>query len=272
MSRPLGACARLLLAAAMLLVASAAQAQPPPGAAAPKEALDVDLSSHEVSIRTDFSGLKVVVFGAVNNSRQPSAASGFYDIAVVLRGPEEAVIARRKDRIAGVWVNADSMAFQDVPSFYAVLSTRPLNEIADEAALLRYGIGFESLALVPRYSEEPHSKAEYDAFRQAVIEIKKRQKLFREEPFSVGFIGTSLFRSTIDLPSNVPVGDYSADVFLFREGRLLSTGQSSITIGKGGIGQFVHQGAFGWPLLYGFTAVLIAFVFGLAASAIFRKS
>jgi uncharacterized protein (TIGR02186 family) len=261
-----------LLAMALLLAAGGlAAAQPSPGAVAQKEALDVDLSSHEVSIKTDFSGIKVVVFGAVNNSRQPSAASGFYDVAVVLRGPEQAIIVRRKDRIAGLWVNADSMAFQDVPSFYAVLSTRPLNEIADEAALLRYGIGFESLALVPRYSVRPHTKAEYDAFRQAIIDIKKREKLYREEPFSVGFIGTSLFRSTIDLPSNVPVGDYTADVFLFREGKLLSAGQSSITIGKGGIGQFVHKMAFNWPLLYGIAAALVAVVFGLAASAIFRK-
>ena len=39
----------------------------------------------------------------------------------------------------------------------------------------------------------------------------------------MSFIGRSLFRASVDLPVNVPIGRYTTNVYLFRDGKLLST-------------------------------------------------
>ncbi len=240
-------------------------------AAAMPEEIKSDTSSHEVSIETDFSGIRVVVFGAVDNSRQTDENSGFYDVVIVLRGPNESVVARHKERIAGLWVNADAIVFHNAPSFYAVLSTRPLDQIASPEILHKYGLGFDSLDLQPdseSASEPPETIA---AYRRAVIDLKEKAHLYRQDPYKVTFVGRSLFRGTIELPSNVPVGLYTSHVYLFRHGNLLSSDETKVLIDKAGIGQFTYYNAFNRPLLYGIAAVLIAIAAGLAGSMLFRS-
>lgn len=242
-----------------------------PQARATPEEIESDISAHEVYIETNFSGVRVVVFGAVDNSRQPSANSGFYDVVIVLRGPEESIIARHKERIAGLWVNAESMTFRDAPSFYAVMSTRPLDQIAQPEVLQKHGLGFDSLALRPDGGSAPETPERIAAYRRAVIELKEKAQLYRETPYGVSFIGKSLFRGAFELPSNVPTGLYTSEVFLFRKGALLSSDYAKVLIGKAGIGQFAYYNAFHRPLLYGVASVLIAIAAGLAGSMLFRS-
>jgi uncharacterized protein (TIGR02186 family) len=245
----------------LCLAAGAAHAQRPG-----KEQLQTDLSSHEVFIETNFNGVRVIVFGAVDNSRQATAESGFYDVVVSLRGPEESIIARQKERVAGLWLNTQAVTFSGAPSYYAVLSTRPLGEIAPAEDLKRLGLGFDSLVFKPE-----NGGGDAETFREAVIKLKTQQKLYMESPGSVRFVGRSLFRGAFDLPANVPVGAYLADIYLFANGRLLSTDQTHITIDKAGIGEIVHSAAFGAPILYGVLAVLFAVIYGLTAGAVFRR-
>ena len=44
-----------------------------PGA---KESLEADVSARTVTVKTNFQGVEIVVFGAVDNSQQPSPESG----------------------------------------------------------------------------------------------------------------------------------------------------------------------------------------------------
>ena len=109
--------------------AQAPQTQPPqpvPAEAAPRETVQADVSSRSVSVTSSFTGTQIVVFGAVDHSRQPSAESGLYDIVIVLEGTPTRLVARRKSNVAGIWINTHSITFESVPSYYAILSTRPL--------------------------------------------------------------------------------------------------------------------------------------------------
>jgi uncharacterized protein (TIGR02186 family) len=235
-------------------------------ALAEPEALSADISAHQVSIKTDFSGASVTIFGAVEFSRQPETAAALYDVVIALHGPNEDIVVRRKEQRFGLWVNGGAVIFKDAPSFYAVLSTRALNAIADEEALARHELGFNRLPLAAADADGGGAE-----FRRAIIQSKRQDKLYIESPFSVKFTGRSLFRATVDLPTNVPTGDYQAKVFLFRDGVLLDTEQSHITISKAGLGQFIHAEATDRPWLYGAAAVILALATGLAASALLRR-
>ena len=63
------------------------------------EALVVDLSDSEVEITADFNGSSVLMFGALD---MPG------DVIVVVRGPLQRQIVRRKSRVSGIWLNTSA--------------------------------------------------------------------------------------------------------------------------------------------------------------------
>lgn len=235
-------------------------------ASAQKETIQVDTSDRVIAIESDFTGARITVFGAVDNSRQEAANSGYYDIVIVIRGPSETVVAREKERFGGMWVNGRASAFNHVPSFFAVLSTRPLDEIADDNLLRRHGIEFN-----PKPQHDGRAPLP-DAFENAIIEAKKRDQLYIADPFAVAFLGKSLFRGTVTLPTKVKVGNYSAEVYLFQAGKLLSQHNTSLKVEKFGIERELTALAYDRPWIYGLLSVLLAVTCGLAGWTLFSRN
>jgi len=258
----------LVALAGIMALTTAASAQP----GGFRERIEADVSSRRIGIESDFAGIQVVVFGAVDHSQQRSAEENLYDVAIVIRGPDEPTVVRQKDRILGLWVNQAWKIFTNVPQYYAVLSTRPLDEIAPAALLEKHRIGFENLRFTPAKSGAAPTPAQEDAFRKALIRIKEDQSLYQQRDFAVAFISRSLFRATVSLPANVPVGVFQVEIFLFRKGELLDTHETDLRIEKQGLERFVFNLAFEHSLIYGIAGVIIAILAGLAASAAFRKN
>lgn len=236
-----------------------------------KETVEADISTRSVSITSNFSGTEIVIFGAVDDSRQDTAEAGIYDVVVVVEGTHEPLVARRKSKVMGIWINTDSVKFSSVPSYYAIASTRPIEEVAAENVLRDQQIGLDQVPMVVAESAKSLTDEELAEFRDAVIRIKKREGLFQRKPYGVAFIGKALFRTTIDLPANVPVGPLRTKVYLFRDGNLLADYEANVTMQRAGVEAFLHTFAFERPLLYGLFAVFLAVTAGLIASAFFRR-
>lgn len=234
---------------------------------APSETVQSDISTREISIQSNFAGIEIVIFGSVDFSHAPSPDEGNYDVITVIRSPDEPLVARRKERVAGIWVNNAGRTFPGVPGFYAVLATRPFKAITTEDTLRALGIGFANLDLGKR-GEDDSKEA---AYRSAVIRLKQDQNLFQEHDDGVSFIGRSLFRASVDLPVNVPLGRYTTDVYLFRDGQLISKSESTLEVSQVGFERAVSQLARNHPFIYGLAAVVIAVVVGLFGWAAFRR-
>lgn len=246
-------------------------AEPSTGPPQPRESVQADISTRRVAVTSSFSGTEIVVFGAVDNSRQQSPEAGMYDVVVVVAGSPSHLTARKKDRIGGIWLNTDWLTFESVPSYYAIVSTRPIDEIASEEVRKSTGIGFEHVAMPVSKTSGERSAAEIKEFRDAVVRLKRRQKLYSSDEFGVAFIGRSLFRATVDVPANVTVGSFETRVYLFREGELLSQYNARLNLEREGVEDFLHAFAFRYPLYYGFLTVLLAIGAGLLASTIARR-
>ncbi len=85
-----------------------------------------EVSQHEIQVRQGFTGTELLLYGAILD---PSGirAGRDYDIVVVLKGPTQSIKLREKQKIAGVWVNAESSDFRSAPAFFAVASSRPIS-------------------------------------------------------------------------------------------------------------------------------------------------
>lgn len=238
----------------------------------PTETIEADVSTRTIAVTSGFTGSEIVLFGSVLNSRQTSAEAGYYDVIVVLEAAATPLLARRKSNVAGIWVNTRSVAFEGAPSYYAVVSPRPIEEIADDALLERHAIGLDFVRLAPAARSVIESEPEdLKAFKQAVVRLKQKEGLYRKEDYGVIFLGQSLFRSSIVVPANVPVGPLTARVYLFRTGELLSTFTSRVRFEREGIELWLYRFAMRRPMLYGLFAVFAAVAAGLIASALFRS-
>lgn len=233
-------------------------------AAAPAHAAEpliADLTSHLINITAGFSGANVVLFGATD---------GPGDVVVIVRGPPHDTVVRKKTRVAGIWINTRQEIFAGVPSYYAVYSSRPLDQVASPAMLSRQQIGVASLrfgAIDSRRTPE-----QLEEFRDALIRDRQRQRLFTDEAGGFNFLSDRLFHVTIAVPTNVPTGSYLVQVFLVRNQAIISGQTTPLIVSQAGVDADVYDFANRQSLLYGMIAAVGAAIAGWLASLPFRNA
>jgi uncharacterized protein (TIGR02186 family) len=242
---------------------------PPPPANA--ERLITSLSSHQVLIASNFTGTDVVLFGSVERDASSVPRRSGYDIVVTVAGPRQPVVVRVKGRVLGIWANVDSREFVDAPSYLAVLATNPILSFANSETLRRLQVGLDNIALPQRIGGKVANILGDDPFRVALIRLKHERGLYREEPKGVTFLAPTLFRTSIPLPAEVPVGTYDVDVKLFADGAMIARTNSALEIVKVGFEQFVATAARDWGVLYGLATAMMALLTGWFASVVFRR-
>lgn len=244
--------AAIALAAALVLLQI-------PADAARDNALAIDLSQDLIGISTGFKGADVLLFGTTD---------GDGDVIVVVRSPDSQVIVRRKERVAGVWVNASELIFDDAPGFYHVAASAPLEDLLPTPALDANQIGTDHIAFKSHFHT---SRNQEEAFRSALVRNKQRSSLYTEGLSAVDFRGDRLFRTRVALPANVPMGDYKVTVYLVRDGEISDRSESLLQVRKVGFEAKITEFAFEQAPLYGLIAVIIALIAGWFAGFVFRK-
>lgn len=248
-----------------LLIAMLLLVTPSPAHA---EALVTALSTERVSIESNFTGSGVVIFGTVERDQQTVARGDPYEIVVTLAGPLRPMVARRKERTAGIWINRTSSELPRVPSFLAIATTAPMADVAGNPVRARQGLGFDMLPTRGLPDAIPPVRTDFDA---AFFRLMQKQGLFSLNEGSVEFLSPQLFRAPIALPSNVPIGWYTATVYLFSGGVLLAKTTQDFSILKGGFEQAITNLAHQQPALYGLATVVVACFTGWLAGVAFRR-
>jgi uncharacterized protein (TIGR02186 family) len=252
MSKPLNMGRHFLL---LLLLAFSGLATPAKAA----EPLVADLSNHLIAITTGFTGAQVLLFGATD---------GPGDVVVVVRGPTGRAVVRRKDRVFGIWINSAGRDFAEVPNFYAVASSRPLELMLGQETAQHYGIGLANLNIRP-VSET--SAASTDML-QALTRIKIDELLYQPSAGKVIFLGDRLFRVDFHFPANVPTGSYLVEVLLIRDGQIASAQTTPLVVSKIGVGADIFEFAHRHAAAYGIISIIIALLAGWAAHLAFRRT
>lgn len=244
----------LLPALTPLLALLLALALPSPLGA---QELVADLSQRRIDITTGFAGAEVLVFGAIE---------GEGDVVVVVRGPNQNMVLRRKERQFGIWINGSQARFDQVPSFYALASTRPLWQIMPEAERRQNRVGLDALPIAARGSRDP------EAFDIAFRRIKEEQDLFSENDPPAELVAGRLFSARVRFPAVVVPGDYRVDSLLVRAGKVAAQRSLSLEVRRVGLGADLWRFAHQWSLLYGLSAVGLAGIAGWLGSLVFRRN
>jgi uncharacterized protein (TIGR02186 family) len=228
-----------------------------PGAARGQEVV-ADLSSHIIAIGGGFTGDQVVLFGTTD---------GPGDVVAVVRGPDREMTVWRKGKIAGIWVNAESVTFRNVPSYYTLAASRSVDDLLSPSTAALYRIGLANLKLEPTVGVAG-DKAKL--FTDALIQQQQRAGLFGTATIKIAFLGERLFRASLDFPANVPIGAYLVQIFLVRDRDVVGGQTTPLLVSKVGVDATLSDFATREAAAYGAIAVLTAVMAGWLASLPFR--
>ena len=234
------------------------------------ERLIVSVSNHRVTVTPNYSGEELVLFGSVEKDAT-TPANRNYDLVVTVAGPRADMVTRRKERRFGIWINTDSRQFLKVPTYLALFSNRPFDAIASPEVQRRQQLGLNNVLLTQRVGPDYADVVPDDAFRSAFVRLRKQHGLYREETSAVTFLTPTLFRTSIPLPAEVPIGTYNVEIKLFADGALVAKTDTAFEIVKVGFEQFVANTARQNGFVYGLATAFMALMTGWMASIVFRK-
>ena len=231
-----------------------------------QEGVVLGLSQNRVAITANFDGSEILVFGAVK--REEAIPDGPpIEVIVTASGPKEPIVVRRKEKRFGIWVNTDSVTVDEAPSFYAVATSGPFDEIISSVEDLRHEISIrESIRSV---GADMNIK-DAQEFAEAVARIRENNGLYSLREGTVGVAEQTLFRTSIDMPANLTEGDYATRVFLLRDKQVVAAYETTIDVRKVGLERFLYNLSRQQPLIYGLLSIAIAIAAGWGASDFFR--
>jgi len=224
-----------------------------------------EVSQHEIQVRQGFTGTELLLFGAILDP-QGRRADRPYDVVVVLKGPTQPILLREKAKSFGIWLNADNTAFRSAPSFFAVASSRPTEEIVDERTAAIYELGLDYLQLSPSDAIDPEEQAR---FTSGLVDLREREGLYKEDGAGVTISEGVLYQARIAVPSNVVTGRYTAETFAIADGRVIASATAEVEVRKLGFERFVAEQADESSVLYGLFAVGLSVLMGWLAGRVF---
>jgi len=234
----------------------------------PVSAKDIvaDLVVHRIEITSGFAGTELTLFGAINEKG---------DAVAVVRGPTapggnlvgDTVEVRRKMRNLGIWMSGAHVRFENVPGFYAIAASRPLEEILTFDMLDRYQLGTAELKLAATEATAPNIAD----FAAALLRIRQKLGLYSTRVGHISFIGERLFRTSFNFPSTVPTGIYNVEVYLVRDGKIVDAQSFPLLVNRAGFSADIYDFAHRNGAAYGVLAVLTALLFGWIAHLAFRR-
>jgi uncharacterized protein (TIGR02186 family) len=242
--------------AALMLFALPASAQ--------SEAIVAGLSQNRVAITATFVGSEILIFGAIK--RDAPAPDTDLGVTVVIEGPSEPITVRRKEKRMGIWVNVDAVEVDFAPTFYAIATSGPFDE------LITPEIDSVRRISIPASISIMHDEGNPDvaSFAEAVIRIRSKNGLYRMQEGAVRIEQDTLFDTRIELPANLTEGVYAARIYLTRDGVVVANHTAYIDVQKVGLERWIYSLAHEQAFLYGLMSLAIAIAAGWGASAAFR--
>ena len=229
------------------------------------EEVVLGMSHDEVAITATFDGSEILVFGAIKRESKISPVP--LQVIVAVSGPSEPLLVRRKERKFGIWVNTDTVEVDLAPSFYAVATSAPWDQVVTDTEDLRHKI---SINRAIRSVGAPMHIENAQSFSDAVMRIRKKSGLYQLRENTVAVDQQTLFRTSIEMPANLTEGNYKTRIFLTRNGQVLSHFETDIAVRKVGLERFLFTLSRENPLVYGLMSLAIAIFAGWSASALFQ--
>ena len=224
-----------------------------------KDIIMADFSKNKINIDVGFNGAKLLFFGVIDDEG---------DVVVSVTGPRESIKVRRKERKLGLWINTDFKIFYDVPSYYYVSATRPLEELGAKNLLKINQIGIKNIRFE---GAEEKEKEERNYWINGIVKSMVEAERYNPKQGIIKLSDKRLFKTELNFSAELVEGEYLVDTLLLNEGNIIAARGSFINVSKSGYGEKIYKMAKNNRLSYGLIAVFFAIVFGFFVHEIIRR-
>ena len=226
------------------------------------------ISNDNVEITSSYAGERMTFFGSIEpeaGATQP--VEGPFHVVVVVIGPTQNRVARRKTDNFGIWINTEQVEYDDFPSYFHVLSSGKLTDITDITTLTTNYILPES----PTLSPDSGDWWSGPIFGRELVRLMTEQGFFGVQENGVNFLSSNFYSARLTLPSNAPPGPYIALTYVFKDGEIIARGSQGFAVRKIGFERFLAISSRQYPLLYGIVCVVLALFTGWLGGVIFKR-
>lgn len=233
------------------------------------ERLISGISNDTVQITSSFDGERMTFFGTIapEAGSQQRYVEGPYQVVIVILGPTQDRVARKKTHNFGIWLNTEQVEFKRFPSYFHVMSSKRLLEITDISTLNSNFILPESHAMVPNQAGFMKTLN----FGRELIRLMSDEGLFGVQENGVQFMADNFYSAQLTLPSNAPPGPYIAQTYVFKNGEIIARKSDGFAVRKIDFERFLAQSSTQYPLLYGLACVALALFTGWLGGVLFRR-
>lgn len=192
----------------------------------------------------------------------------------ILSTHKEKATFKKIEKVANlIWMKTGDLHFENVPFFYHVYSTRPVEEILTKKDLEEYSLTFDSLKkgvnLFPVKDEN-----QKNFLWQEFIKYKSKYHLYAYEvvPYNCKGEGQNqLLEISIHWPYQAPPGVYQIKIYEISNRKIENIDEKIVEVKKVGLVKFLTDFAQNHALIYGVFSVLIALVSGFLVGLVFKK-
>lgn len=185
------------------------------------------LSERVIKIDHGFVGAKISVMGH-KDVKDP-------DLIVVMMGEKtKATVAKKEKGRFGIWMIGNVVDFENVPSFYQLLSNKAIESVLSQDVLSRLEIGIRNLNFNCKSDQDLNQ-----IYRSGmnIIAAKSKMELFLEKQSKgINMLdGASFFSANIAIPSNIKEGAYSVMTFLIKNRQITQMNMDPFYVEKTGL-------------------------------------
>lgn len=233
------------------------------------ERLVSDVSTETVQITSSYDGERMTFFGTIapDAGSEQRYVEGPYHVIIVVMGPTQNRVARKKTNNFGIWLNTEQVEFRGFPSYFHVLSSARPEDITDINTLTTNFILPESHAISPN----PAGWWQTLTFGRELIRLMSEEDLFGVQETGVRFHSDIFYSAQLTLPSTAPPGPYLAQTYLFKNGEIVARKSDGFAVRKIGFERFLALASTQSPFLYGLACVVLALVTGWLGGVLFRR-
>ena len=175
--------------------------------------LIAEFLDNKINIDVGFTGTKLSYFGAIDTKG---------DLVIIVTGPRKKIKVFKKKKI-WFWINTKSRVFSDVPSYYFVAASRPLNQIKNDSFLKINQIGLKNLRFE---GAEEIVEEERIKWREGIINSMKKMGNYFSTSGHIEIIDDRLFKTEITFPSDIAEGIYIVDTLLLNNVSVIGSKRS----------------------------------------------
>lgn len=196
------------------------------------------------------------------------------DLIIKIASPEGHEALKEKGKVGGIlWMNVETMKFENVPNLYTIHSTKKLEDIISRDEMDKYVIGLPALG---RHAvvEPAANAAEKDRWFNEFIKYKEKSKLYTVTDGKIEMKdkdGKQSYYILTQWPYQAPPGDYIVTVYAVKNGKVVDQAVSKVLVEQAGVVKTLAGMAKNNAALYGLLSIFSALGAGFGVGLIFRK-